>query len=158
MTDATTPDQPLTEADRLLSADELADAETLLNGAKTIGNESRWVGLYARRLLSHIRAQSAEEAWRTIESAPRDGTHILLAFGQDGVSEGWWDDGYDTEPHPWKFVDTGGPTPPGERPALGFINASRDEKYGPSHWQPMPRWLPRQSLPPHPTAQAGDGE
>ena len=60
MTDATAPDQPLTEADRLLSADELADAETLLNGAKTIGNESRWVGLYARRLLSHIRAQSAE--------------------------------------------------------------------------------------------------
>ncbi len=73
------------------------------------------------------------EVWQPIESAPRDGTHIILAFGQDAVCEGWYDDN-GLEPRPWKFVDSGGPG----STALGFINASRDEKYGPSHRRPLP--------------------
>ena len=75
-----------------------------------------------------------EWAWRRIESAPLDGTHVLLRFGEDGVSVGWYDDnGFD--PRPWRFVDTGF----GDNPtAKGFINASRDGVYGPSHWQPLP--------------------
>lgn len=29
--------------------------------------------------------------WRDIESAPRDGTRILLLTGDFGVVEGWWE-------------------------------------------------------------------
>jgi len=76
------------------------------------------------------------DEWRPIQCAPLDGTHILLAFGQDRVCEGWYDDN-GLEPRPWKFVDTG----TGENPtAKGFINSSRDGVYGPSQWMPMPVW------------------
>ena len=106
--------------------------------------EGGWCGLEAAReqarvtLVAYQRAAGARQEWRPIEEAPKDGTHVLLAFGQDTVAEGWWDDGFDLEPHPWKFVDTGGPAPPNGRPSLGFINGSRDERYGPSHWMPLP--------------------
>ncbi len=83
-------------------------------------------------------SSAGEVGWREIESAPKDGTHFLLAFGQDVVAEGWWDDGNDIEAYPWRFVDTGGPTPAGGRPALGFVNGGRDDHYGPTHWQPLP--------------------
>lgn len=31
--------------------------------------------------------------WQTIETAPKDGTHILL-FIEDQAVEGWWDDSW----------------------------------------------------------------
>lgn len=73
--------------------------------------------------------------WRPIESAPRDGTHVILAFGRDGVMEGWWDDN-DPGPYPWKFVDRGAPGSTGYA-AGGFINGSREVRGGPTHWQPL---------------------
>ena len=73
--------------------------------------------------------------WSHISSAPRDGTHIILAFGQDHACEGWWDDD-DGEPRPWCFIDTADFNEV-------IINHSRDGEYGPSHWQPMPYREPR---------------
>lgn len=75
-------------------------------------------------------------AWRLIETAPRDGTHIIIAFGQDGVMEAWWRDD-DADPYPWKFVDRGTPGSTGEA-AGGFINGSREVRGGPTHWMPLP--------------------
>lgn len=74
--------------------------------------------------------------WNPISTAPRDGTHIILAFGQDGVMEGWWDDN-DPGPYPWKFLDRGAPGSTGYA-AGGFINGSREVRGGPTHWQPLP--------------------
>lgn len=68
-------------------------------------------------------------SWLNINSAPRDGTSILLRFGQDGVSTGWWKDD-DSDPRPWKFLDRNGDDP--------IANSCRDGEYGPSHWMPLP--------------------
>jgi len=68
--------------------------------------EAAWALLDAVSGWPHIEALRAAleaEAWQPIESAPMDGTHIILAFGEGGVSEGWWEDA-DPGPHPWKFI------------------------------------------------------
>lgn len=54
-------------------------------------------------LLPQPPVSAAPEGWRDIASAPLNGTHVLLAFGQDHVSEGWWEDA-DPGAHPWKFI------------------------------------------------------
>lgn len=71
-----------------------------------------------------------EPMWLPIESAPRDGTHVLIAFGQDHVSSGAYV-ANDDDPFPWKFLD---------QQAQGFpiFNGARDDKYGPTHWMPLP--------------------
>jgi hypothetical protein len=77
-----------------------------------------------------------KDEWRTIESAPRNGTHVILAFGSDGVMEGWWEDA-DPGAYPWKFVDRGcftkSPFTAGE-----YLNGAREVRGGPTHWQPLP--------------------
>ena len=71
-----------------------------------------------------------EAQWQTMETAPRDGTHILIAFGEDGVCSAAYsaDDG---DAWPWKFVDQQGIGRP-------IFSGARDDKYGPTHWQPLP--------------------
>lgn len=86
------------------------------------------------------------EGWRPIETALRNGTHIILAFGQDHSSEGWYVDS-DDDPRPWRFLDIG------DHNAV-FINSCRDDQYGPSHWQPMPHREPR-NRPSPPIVQEG---
>lgn len=103
------------------------------------------LGGHARKLLLAAANRLAPQAqghgavgagWRPIDkSTPRDGTHILLSFGQDLVAEGWWEDD-DSDAYPWKFLDTG--CAGSDFKAGELINGNRDEKYGPSHWQPMP--------------------
>ncbi|WP_199520065.1 hypothetical protein [Fulvimarina endophytica] len=63
-----------------------------------------------------------------METAPKDGTPILLFFGEDTRTAGWWTG--DAE-YPWAFIDTG-------MVDIGTgVNHSRDDKYGPSHWAPF---------------------
>jgi hypothetical protein len=77
-------------------------------------------------------------SWLSIATAPRDGSPIMLRFGQDRVCQGRYAGdsvahiaGGRNIGHPWEFVDTNG--------GLGsFINFSRDGDGGPSQWMPMP--------------------
>jgi hypothetical protein len=67
-------------------------------------------------------------SWLPIESAPRDGSNILIRFGRDGVSQAKYVAG---TPFPWKFIDT-------HDGITWMINTARDGEYGPSHWMPLP--------------------
>lgn len=67
--------------------------------------------------------------WQPIKTAPRDGTNILLAWGQDGVSQGHYVPGL---PRPWKFIDT-------NDGVTWLINFAVDNEYGPTEWHPMPK-------------------
>lgn len=69
------------------------------------------------------------EGWRPIETAPRDGIHMLLAFGHGAVCEGWWsaeiEGNWDEPPclAGWTV------------PTLGSFN---DYGLKPTHWMPLP--------------------
>jgi hypothetical protein len=71
--------------------------------------------------------------WQPIKTAPRDGTNILLAWGQDGVSQGCYVPGW---VKPWRFLDT-------QDGITWLVNHAVDNEYGPTHWQPLPagQWL-----------------
>lgn len=77
-------------------------------------------------LLSYVEGMK----WQPIESAPRDGTHILIAFGSDWVSSAIYCSN-DDDAHPWKFLDQQGQSIP-------ILNGARDDKYGPTRWLPLP--------------------
>jgi hypothetical protein len=76
--------------------------------------------------------------WHRMDTAPRDGTVLVLRWGEDGESPGWWDspitpvrndDGtYPREQHghPWAFID--------RHNGRAIVNHARDTEYGPSHW------------------------
>ena len=70
--------------------------------------------------------------WRPIESAPRDGTTVLLRFGSDGVSQGKFAPSHAASRYPWRFIDSSD----GE---TWMINHAVDGPGGPSHWRPMPQ-------------------
>lgn len=71
---------------------------------------------------------SIEAGWLPIKGAPRDGTNILLRFGQDGVSQGAFVPGL---AHPWKFIDT-------QDGITWLINFAVDGPGGPSHFKRLP--------------------
>ena len=70
--------------------------------------------------------------WQTIDTAPRDGTSILIRFGNDGVSQARYVIG---SSHPWRFIDTRDGMP-------WMVNNAVDSEYGPTHWMPMPDAAP----------------
>jgi hypothetical protein len=74
------------------------------------------------------RVEQPEARWLPIQSAPRDGTNILLRFGVDGVSQGKYVPG---TPHPWKFIDT-------NDGITWLVNHAIDGPGGPSHYMLMP--------------------
>ncbi|MBU0801409.1 MAG: hypothetical protein KKA05_10480 [Alphaproteobacteria bacterium] len=92
---------------------------------------TRYDAAYVAEALRRLSALEGErEGWKTIDSAPRDGTHILIAFGQDHVSVGSYHRN-DDDLHPWKFMDSQGE-------GLPILNGARDDQYGPSKWRPLP--------------------
>lgn len=80
--------------------------------------------------------------WQPIETAPRDGTEIILAIRSidakpHWVHIGWWEEG---DPFPWRFIDTFGINPTGccemEEEDRCPVNGARAE--GVTHWMPLP--------------------
>ena len=68
--------------------------------------------------------------WRPIATAPRNGTHVLLAFGQDWVSSAAYN--AENAAYPWVFLDD-------LRQGRPASNQARDDgEHGPSHWAPLP--------------------
>ena len=77
-------------------------------------------------------------ARQTMATCPRDGTVVLLHWGEDHVSPGWWSapcapvqngDGTwpsDTGGFPWAFFDLSD--------GHAFVNHAVDTAYGPTHW------------------------
>ena len=71
----------------------------------------------------------SNEEWKTIDTAPKDGTTVLVYpphWGNATVSIAWWDDDkYANRPRPfWKRIDARQITDSRENP--------------PTHWMPMP--------------------
>lgn len=73
----------------------------------------------------YIRADLCQPQWRTIDSAPKDGTVILLyvgIFGHDYASAFWNDDYWDI----------------GSRDAADARDKWNFEFGSPTHWMPLP--------------------
>ena len=68
------------------------------------------------------------DGWKPIASAPRDGSNIIIRFGEDGVSQAKYIAGL---PFPWQFIDT-------NDGVTWLINHAKDAPGGPSHWIPLP--------------------
>lgn len=98
---------------------------------------SHVIGILQMRELS---AASEGEGWQPIETAPRDGTHILVRFGEDHVSSAAYTDD-DSHTHPWKFLDD-------QREGRPIFNGARDDRYGPTGWMPLPSPLSAAPKPP----------
>lgn len=72
--------------------------------------------------------------WIDIDSAPKDGTQVLLLIAPKWVAAGAWIPGEGGDIRwPWKFVDF---THDGEP----FFNGAPhgDQSGGPTHWMPFP--------------------
>ncbi|HHA2716219.1 TPA: hypothetical protein ACOECI_000567 [Stenotrophomonas maltophilia] len=79
-------------------------------------------------------------AWQSMATCLRDGTAVLLRWGEDHVSPGWWcaavspiqnEDGTwprETGGFPWAFFDM--------NDGVAFVNHAVDTEYGPTHWAP----------------------
>lgn len=73
--------------------------------------------------------------WQPIESAPRDGTVVLIRWGQDGESPGWWNKRKrfaNGRGYTWAFID--------RQDGRHFVNHAVE--HGPSHWRPYTAPLP----------------
>lgn len=90
-----------------------------------------------RSAWTELASRQQAPAWQPIKTAPRDGANILLAWGQDGVSQGHYVPGLQGT-HPWKFIDT-------NDGITWIINHAVDGPAGPTHWMPMPKWARRAS-------------
>jgi hypothetical protein len=85
--------------------------------------------------------------WRPIETAPRDGTEIILAISgwppdRKWVCVGWWEQG---DSFPWRFIDTFSLEPTGccedEDGDRCPVNGAKAESV--THWQPLPEFRAR---------------
>lgn len=87
-----------------------------------------------------VQLPDSERARQSMATCPRDGTVVILHWGEDHVSPGWWsapvspvqnDDGTwpsDTGGFPWAFIDI--------NDGSAFVNHAVDTEYGPTHWTP----------------------
>lgn len=83
-----------------------------------------------------------ENGWMPIESAPKDGSEIILAApktrgGSYWVHVGWWVEG---DSHPWRFIDDFSMEPTGccdrEDGERVCVNGFTED--APTHWMPLP--------------------
>jgi hypothetical protein len=70
--------------------------------------------------------------WQPMTTAPRDGSVVILRWGDDGETVAWYV--ADSE-FPWGFVDTGSSA----NEAGYFINHAKDAPEGATHWRPFTR-------------------
>jgi hypothetical protein len=79
--------------------------------------------------------------WHPIETAPKDGTDILVGWWSAGVwfvRNAWWEDGFD--------INTGAIDPAGEgwwypNTSVGTYKVCQENNAvdGPKYWMPMPK-------------------
>lgn len=84
--------------------------------------------------------------WQPIDSAPRDGTEIILAIPKMAsglhygywVHIGWWNDAESF--FKWRFFDSFNLTPSGccDREDDDMVKVNGIGADGPSHWLPLP--------------------
>jgi hypothetical protein len=91
--------------------------------------------------------------WQTIETAPKDGTEIILAItgilpDKYWVHIGWWQQG---DSFPWRFIDTFSLEPSGccddEDADRTPVNGAKEGSV--THWMPLPQ-------PPEPVVKLAD--
>ena len=68
--------------------------------------------------------------WQPIETAPKDGGDIILTDGNSSHVGRWCDS--DLPEYPWRFLDS-------TYKLEDELNGWRAGKYGPTHWQPLPK-------------------
>ena len=103
------------------------------------------------RLIAELKAAREQQAWRPIESAPRDGTSVLVADGfgtlvaacQEPCSvKDWWEDVRDPDTEPQDRPDLEGYAAYVAENSLGWISydpLSGDEiLLNPTLWKPLP--------------------
>lgn len=97
--------------------------------------------------------ENPQGQWRPIETAPRDGTEIVLAIASGGLSQppasysvhvGWYET---ADPYPWRFIDTFDLTPTGccEHESDERIPANGVRESAAHFWMPLP--APPESAP-----------
>jgi hypothetical protein len=114
-------------ADHVAALEALAQEIRRVNGSNSLG-----AGALAEALMPFIADLMQRQGWQPIETAPKDGSRMLIAGGTqsfgtdenvpfDGVSIAFWQGGY--QPH-WRGED----------------RQAHDDWYEhqPTHWQPLP--------------------
>lgn len=120
--------------------DDLAEDIKLVRGY--VEGNSVWGKPHALEALDRIAARLAQpvmEGWRPIETAPRDGTTIMLWHGKSGLRDRVVVGAYDKDAeYPWRFLNN--PFPLIEfqhgEDDNGMENAFTSE---PTHWLPLPQ-------------------
>lgn len=125
----------------MTTVDELAQIIRQVDGNHSLGAAALAEAIIAK--LPHIAARQPvvePVAWQSMATCPRDGTAVLLRWGEDHVSPGWWcaavspiqnEDGTwprETGGFPWAFFDM--------NDGVAFVNHAVDTEYGPTHWAP----------------------
>lgn len=73
--------------------------------------------------LEKLARVSDKTEWQPIETAPKDGTHILGFDGSYMTTVEWWEPSHKTEPGSWNLVQ-------------GCIRGYSE--WEPTHWMPLP--------------------
>jgi hypothetical protein len=100
-------------------------------------NEMRQLAYLANQQIQAARRTTPDrEAWQPIETAPKDGTPILLSNGTD-VEQGWWmhEEGGITEHRDMDGRYTGQTESDG---FIGWWDVSGCMQPEPTHWMPLP--------------------
>ncbi len=104
-----------------------------LQSLRNLGNECEEAADEIESLQARCKALEAAQAWRTIETAPRDGTPVFITAAYDVVGDQW----SGCVPAVARWVDAGGKF--GwlwAVPDLSAVHGYLTEKA--THWMPLP--------------------